>query len=146
MTLLVWLVMVWTNAAFGEEMSCRGDSMLRLAEVVGEGHWAWRMPLALSTILFGFGHLHQGVAGVMGGVIVGLLLGILYLVSGRTFGYPFSHTVRGISSDWCFCTWRDSGERLETLAARLHTAFRIVWRPDGSHTGLRCHAFAGESV
>lgn len=62
--------------------------MLRLAEVVGEGHWVWGMPLALSTALFGFGHLHQGVAGVMGGVIAGLLLGILYLVSGRNLWLP----------------------------------------------------------
>ena len=50
------------------------------------------------SLLFGLGHLYQGVAGVAGSTVSGLLFGALYLASGRNPWLPvlangFSDTI-----------------------------------------------------
>jgi membrane protease YdiL (CAAX protease family) len=81
--LLGWLSVVWTLAAFGEEMFFRGYLMNRISDLAGGGRAGWISALLGSTLIFGAGHAYQGLAGVIGTAEIGLLLGILYFMNQR---------------------------------------------------------------
>jgi hypothetical protein len=77
------LVKVWTVTAFGEELVYRGYLMNRVAELAGGSESAWAMSLAVVSVMFGLGHLYQGIAGVVASTLGGLVYGALYLWTGR---------------------------------------------------------------
>jgi uncharacterized protein len=81
--LLGWLSVAWAIAAFGEEMIFRGYLMNRIADIVGRSRTGWAMSLLAGSLMFGLGHGYQGWAGIINTATIGLLLGILYLVSKR---------------------------------------------------------------
>jgi len=81
--LLLALVKVWTLTAFGEELVYRGYLMNRVAELAGGSQMAWAVSLAVVSVLFGVGHLYQGVSGVVASILGGLVYGALYLWTGR---------------------------------------------------------------
>jgi membrane protease YdiL (CAAX protease family) len=81
--LLVYLAVSWTTAGFGEEMIWRGFVMGRVARLFGDGKAAWVFSLLLTSVLFGLLHLYQGTSGVILTGVAGLVLGILYMASGR---------------------------------------------------------------
>jgi membrane protease YdiL (CAAX protease family) len=80
---LAALGLVWTFAAFGEEISYRGYIMGRAAAAFGGGRFAWIAALLIASALFGYGHFYKGPAGILDSGIAGLLLGAVYLASGR---------------------------------------------------------------
>jgi len=81
---LAALGLVWTFAAFGEEIGYRGYLMTRAAAAGGGGRAAWMAALVISGALFGYGHFYKGPAGILDSGIAGLLLGGVYLASGRS--------------------------------------------------------------
>jgi len=83
MAALAALAIVWTVAAFGEEIAYRGYIMKRAADAAGGGRIAWIFALVVSAALFGYGHFYKGPAGVLDSGIAGLLLAGVYLLSGR---------------------------------------------------------------
>jgi membrane protease YdiL (CAAX protease family) len=83
MVALRWLVIVWTFAAFGEEIGYRGYLVTRAADVGGRSKVAyWAAVLAVS-MLFGIGHYYKGPSGMVDSGMAGLVLGAAYLLSGR---------------------------------------------------------------
>jgi hypothetical protein len=86
--LAIALLLTWSLAAFGEELVYRGYLMNRVAELLGRSRTAWAFSLALTSVLFGFGHYDQGAIGQIENVIGGCLLGIFYLVCGRNLAVP----------------------------------------------------------
>ncbi len=80
---LLYFVLVWTWAAFGEEMAYRGYVLNRTADSLGRTRLSWVVGLLFVTGLFGFGHSYQGLAGVLDTGIHGLIFGVVYLASGR---------------------------------------------------------------
>lgn len=86
--LLLWLVVAWTTAGFGEEIIWRGFVMSRVARVLGDGKAAWVFSLILASVLFGLLHIYQGTVGVVLTGVSGLVFGILYLASGRNLWAP----------------------------------------------------------
>src|ERR1700686_1248709 len=54
--LLGWLSVVWTLAAFGEEMIFRGYLINRIADLVGRTRTGWVISLFGSSLIFGLGH------------------------------------------------------------------------------------------
>lgn len=78
-----WLGLVWTFAAFGEETAYRGYLLGRVADLGGGSRAALLCGLAWSSLMFGFGHWYQGPAGVARTAVDGLILGTAYLLSGR---------------------------------------------------------------
>jgi uncharacterized protein len=84
--LLIFLALSWTLAAFGEEICFRGFLMERLARLFGNSRAAWIGGLLLSSVLFGW--LQEGLSG--------LLLGILFLASGKNLTLPI--VAHGVSN------------------------------------------------
>jgi membrane protease YdiL (CAAX protease family) len=81
--LCLLLLMVWTLAAFGEELTYRGYLMNRVADLAGGSKLAWAVSLIIVSTIFGVAHLGQGFAGVVTNISAGLVYGGLYLASGR---------------------------------------------------------------
>ncbi len=98
--LLVFLGLNWTFAAFGEEICFRGFLMKRLAQLFGEGNWAWILSLLISSVLFGWGHTEQGIAGWVQEGLSALLLGIMFLASGKNLTMPI--VAHGVSNTVAF--------------------------------------------
>ena len=76
---LLGLAVVWTLAAFGEEMVFRGYVFGRIADLTSTKIAA----VILSTVLFGFGHFYRGPAGVVDACISGLTFALLYAGTGN---------------------------------------------------------------
>jgi CAAX protease family protein len=90
-------VIVWTWAAFGEEISYRGYLLTRSAEAGGSSNAAYIMAVVLVSILFGYGHYYKGPTGVIDSALGALIYGAAYLVSGRNlwttiFAHGFNDT------------------------------------------------------
>jgi CAAX protease family protein len=81
--LLRWLGIIWTYAAFGEEIGYRGYLLNRVADLGGHGRVALLFGLLWSSALFGCAHAYQGPAGVMSAMVSGLVFGSAYLLTGR---------------------------------------------------------------
>jgi hypothetical protein len=98
--LVLFLALSWSLAAFGEEICFRGFLMKRLAQLFGESRVAWIVALILSSVLFGWGHTEQGVAGWIQEGLSGLLLGVLFLICGRNLTVPI--VAHGVSNTLAF--------------------------------------------
>jgi membrane protease YdiL (CAAX protease family) len=83
MVALRWLSIVWTFAAFGEEISYRGYLVTRAADVGGRSKTAYWLGVVAVSVLFGYGHYYKGPAGMLDSGMAGLVLGTAYLLSGR---------------------------------------------------------------
>ena len=80
---LLWLALVWTFAAFGEEISYRGYLLTRAAEIGRSTAAAYWVGVVIVSILFGYGHYYKGPAGIFDSAVAGLILGTAYMLSGR---------------------------------------------------------------
>jgi membrane protease YdiL (CAAX protease family) len=77
------LAIVWVFAGFGEEVSYRGYLLTRAADLGNRPKFAYVAAMQYVVILFGLGHFYKGPAGVMDSTYSGLVLGGVYLLSGR---------------------------------------------------------------
>jgi hypothetical protein len=80
---LQWLLLVWTFAAFGEEISYRGYLVTRAADIGNRSRIAYWVAVLLVSVLFGYGHYYKGPSGIVDSGMAGLVLGAAYLLSGR---------------------------------------------------------------
>lgn len=81
---LTTLLLVWTFAAFGEEIAYRGYLTTRAADLGGRTPVAFWIAMVIAAVLFGVGHWYKGPAGVLDSTFAGLVLGTAYLISGRS--------------------------------------------------------------
>jgi hypothetical protein len=82
-SVLKGLALVWTFAAFGEELGYRRYLLGRAADALGGSQTAYWAGLVAASILFGIGHFYQGPAGMFTTAIDGFIIGAAYLLSGR---------------------------------------------------------------
>lgn len=80
---LKWLAIVWTFAAFGEEISYRGYLVTRAADLGKRSTLAYWLAIVVVSVLFGYGHYYKGPAGVLDSGMAGLILGAAYMLAGR---------------------------------------------------------------
>ncbi|RED16054.1 CPBP family intramembrane glutamic endopeptidase [Parasphingopyxis lamellibrachiae] len=81
---LLWLAIVWTVAAFGEEMFFRGYLITRLETAFADIRWGVVLAVLLPALLFGYGHYYyQGLSGVVVTGTIGLVLGIMFVLFRR---------------------------------------------------------------
>jgi membrane protease YdiL (CAAX protease family) len=83
MVALRWLLIVWTFAACGEEISYRAYLVNRAADVGARSKAAYWLAVFAVSILFGYGHYYKGPAGMIDSGMAGLILGTAYILSGR---------------------------------------------------------------
>ncbi len=80
------------GAGFGEETLFRGFLFERLRRLFGPGAKARTLIVLLSAGLFGLAHYYeQGVPGVQQGIVVGLVFGAIFAVTGRIFLLMIAH-------------------------------------------------------
>lgn len=82
-TALLWLLIVWTFAAFGEEIAYRGYLLGRTTEALGGSRAAVTIAAVASSLLFGLGHFYKGPAGILDSGVAGLVLAGAYLLARR---------------------------------------------------------------
>jgi uncharacterized protein len=82
------LLMSWTTAAFGEELVYRGWITARLAELGLFSPRAWIAAVVVSSAVFGTLHMYQGLSGMIATGLTGLILGGVYLATGRNLWAP----------------------------------------------------------
>lgn len=80
---LIWLALVWTWAAFGEEIAYRGYLLTRAADLGGGSNRAYWAAMLFVAVLFGIGHYYKGPSGMIDSGVAGLILGAAYLLSKR---------------------------------------------------------------
>lgn len=80
---LFWLLLVWTFAAFGEEVGFRGYLLTRAADIGGRTTAAYWIGVVVVAVLFGYGHYYKGPTGILDSGVAGLILGAAYMLSGR---------------------------------------------------------------
>lgn len=80
---LLALLIVWTFAAFGEEIAYRGYLLTRAADIGGRSTTAYWIGIVFVSILFGYGHYYKGQSGIFDSAIAGLILGTAYMLAGR---------------------------------------------------------------
>ena len=78
---LVALLLVWTFAAFGEEIAYRGYLLTRAADIGRRSTAAYWVGIVLVSILFGYGHYYKGASGVIDSGVAGLILGSAYMLA-----------------------------------------------------------------
>jgi membrane protease YdiL (CAAX protease family) len=80
---LLALFLVWTFAAFGEEIAYRGYLLTRAADIGGRTTIAYWLGIVFVSILFGYGHYYKGPAGIIDSGVAGLILGATYMLANR---------------------------------------------------------------
>lgn len=80
---LLALLIVWTFAAFGEEIAYRGYLLTRAADIGGRSITAYWIGIVFVSILFGYGHYYKGPSGIIDSGIAGLILGTAFILAGR---------------------------------------------------------------
>jgi hypothetical protein len=86
--LIFGLLVVWTLAAFGEELIFRGYLMNTIKRVFRHKNGGWFIACIVNAILFGLGHTYQGITGIILLSVVGLLYALFYLASGQNLWVP----------------------------------------------------------
>lgn len=82
--LMLWLGIIWTSAAFGEEMFFRGFVITRLMDVFADVRFASVFSVVLAAALFGYGHYYyQGLRGFIVTGAVAIAFGTMFLVFKR---------------------------------------------------------------
>jgi membrane protease YdiL (CAAX protease family) len=80
------------GAGFGEETLFRGFLFERLGKLFGPGAKAKTLIVLLTAGVFGLAHcLEQGLPGMQQGLIVGLVFGAIFAVTGRIFMLMIAH-------------------------------------------------------
>jgi len=82
--LLGYLGAMWLIAALGEEYVWRGFVLREIAESASRLRYRWVLAIMASSLLFGLIHYYQGPRGVFETVAGGLMLGTVYVLSGRS--------------------------------------------------------------
>jgi len=78
---LVLLIGIWLLAALGEELVYRGYVLNRLIDLFGRSKVGWGIGLVVSSLMFSLGHGIFDRAVIIGGFLIGLIEGGLYLAS-----------------------------------------------------------------
>ncbi len=80
---LLSVVLAWTTIAFGEEMFYRAFLITQLGDVFPGSKIGTVLALVVSSLIFGLVHWVEGPLGVANTFFMGLILGAIYLRSGR---------------------------------------------------------------
>ena len=86
--LLQWLALVWFTVVFVEEIVFRGYMMGAIEQFFSSNAAAPWIALGLSSVVFGIAHSYQGISGILSTGLMGGILALSYLKSGRNIWLP----------------------------------------------------------
>ena len=98
--LLRGLVIVWTIAAFGEEMVFRGYFLNRINNIFSLKKAGLIFAVLGSSLFFGFGHIYQGISGLILASAAGIIYSLAFIFSGKNLWVPI--LVHGFYDTWAF--------------------------------------------
>jgi membrane protease YdiL (CAAX protease family) len=78
---LQWIILVWVLVALIEEGIFRGFLMTYLKILMGVGIAALTINLLFTSVVFGLSHAYQGKSGMLSTGIVGVILGLIFILS-----------------------------------------------------------------
>ena len=77
--LILIILFSWISASLGEELFFRGYLLNRVKQLFYNSKISTLLALLISSIVFSFAHLYQGIPGVVKVFLVGVLLGIIFI-------------------------------------------------------------------
>ena len=90
---IVWVLLVWATAGFGEEIIFRGFLMRQFVKFFGESKISIALNIVLITGFFGFMHSQQGITGQLVTWIIGALIALIFYL--RKYDLWFVIAVHG---------------------------------------------------
>lgn len=75
---VLFVIMMWALAAFGEEFLYRGYFMKQIAHILGDHNRAWIIAAAIMGVVFGLAHAYQGISGMVSTGIIGFIFGLIF--------------------------------------------------------------------
>lgn len=75
---IIFILLMWVTAAFGEEIFYRGYMLKRMAIIMGDANKSWAFAILISASIFGLAHLYQGISGVITTAFVGVIMGAIF--------------------------------------------------------------------
>ena len=90
---IVWILLVWATAGFGEEIIFRGFFMRQFVKFFGESKISIVLNIVLVTGFFGFMHSQQGITGQLVTWIIGALIALIFYL--RKYDLWFVIAVHG---------------------------------------------------
>jgi membrane protease YdiL (CAAX protease family) len=81
--LLLYVILAWTTIGICEEMFYRAFLINRLSEVFQNSNARLALALIGSSVVFGLIHAVEGPLGILNAAAFGLVLGTVYLRTGR---------------------------------------------------------------
>ncbi len=81
--LIIYLIVSWTTAGFGEELIYRSFFLGQFVSFLGNSKYKWFIGLTLSSIIFGFLHYNNGIEAIIATGIFGFAFGMVYLKTTR---------------------------------------------------------------
>ncbi|MCE7992380.1 MAG: CPBP family intramembrane metalloprotease [Roseivirga sp.] len=82
--LVLWLLVAWVSAGFGEEMVFRGYLMQRVAQVFGGTKKALIIGLFVQAMIFGLGHAYAGWGAAVLAMTGALATGAFVIITKRS--------------------------------------------------------------
>ncbi|WP_339848531.1 CPBP family intramembrane glutamic endopeptidase [uncultured Dokdonia sp.] len=93
-TTIVWLLIVWVTAGFGEEIIFRGYLMRQFVKFFGDSNISLAINILVICGFFGYMHMQQGITGQLVVIIIGALLSIIFYK--RKYDLWFMIMIHGI--------------------------------------------------
>ena len=81
--LIIYLIVSWTTAGFGEELIYRTFFIGQFSSVFGSMKHKWMITLIISSLIFGLLHFNNGLNAIIGTAVSGFILGLVYLKTNR---------------------------------------------------------------
>ncbi len=92
-TAIIWVLIVWATAAFGEEIIFRGYFMRQFVKFFGDSKISLVINILIFSSFFGYMHMQQGITGQIVAGTTGALLSIIFYL--RKYDLWFNIMVHG---------------------------------------------------
>ncbi|WP_242157227.1 CPBP family intramembrane glutamic endopeptidase [Aestuariivivens sediminis] len=77
---IVWLLVVWATAGFGEEIIFRGYFMRQFFKFFGDSKISLAINILIFCSFFGYMHMQQGITGQLVAASMGAILSIIFYI------------------------------------------------------------------
>ena len=77
-TTLIWLLVVWVTAGFGEEIIFRGYFMRQFVKFFGDSKVSLVINILIFSSFFGYMHMQQGITGQIVAATTGALFSVIF--------------------------------------------------------------------